>query len=203
MLPNLCQVASETRKNNPNFYSFLFLLLSPHPCFVVLLFSFIIAAVCGSALPGFSRWQFSTVHFFFLAFCSALCYCLCFYLDMHPTVSQLIARITIFPLPASPLSSAVLCESMRFPVLCVTAVHPSCFFPTSVSFNPFSFNFGSHFCWTFLEFLSFPFQELLSDVHPREHMLLIWDVDGYYTPWKNKDQHFLSHQCIDWFAVDL
>lgn len=51
----------------------------------------------------------------------------------------------LFPIPASPLSSAVLSGSMMFPVLCVTAVHPSCFFPTLVSFNPFSFNFGSHF----------------------------------------------------------
>lgn len=38
----------------------------------------------------------------------------------------------VFLIPASPLSSAVLSHSVRFPVRCVTAVHPFCFFPTSV-----------------------------------------------------------------------
>lgn len=149
MLPNLCQVVCKLqgRKKKKGQISALLCFSSfpPTPSFVVLLFSFIIAAGFGSALPGFSRWQLSTVPYFFLAFCSALCYCVLFGYTPYCVPSDSKKNHNLFPIPASSLSSAVLSESMRLLVLCVTAVHPSCFFPTLVTFNPFSFNFGSHF----------------------------------------------------------
>lgn len=49
---------------------------------------------------------------------------------------------SLFAILVSPLSSVVLTQ---FPVLCLLAVHPSCFLPTFGSFNLLTFNFGSHF----------------------------------------------------------
>lgn len=115
--------------------------------FFVLLFFLIIAALCCSTLPATSSWwQFYTTHFFlpcFLYFYMFYFY-LCFYSDMHPTVAWLTTRRLTASLLSLSVRWALLCWCSS-PVLCLIVVHPSCFFATFGSFNPFTFNFGSHF----------------------------------------------------------
>lgn len=122
------QIVGETLQKKSTRISTLFCISffpALHPpvlFFVILLFPFTFAAVCGSALPGFSIWQFSTVHFFFLAFCFSLCYCLCFYSDMHPTMSWLIARRITISSPFLPLHLALLYYLGQWCSLCFVSL---------------------------------------------------------------------------------
>lgn len=147
MLPYLCQVVCETigkkktttnqqqqqqrqQQQKPEFP--LFSVSPPFPAHPFFCSSVLFHYCCCLWLCLAWLLQMTALYSPLFLPCFLFCFMLqCFYLDMHPTVSQLIARrITLFPIPASPLSSAVLSESMRLSVLCVTAVHPSCFFPS-------------------------------------------------------------------------
>lgn len=159
MLPNLCQIASETREKKKKKAEFPLFSISP-PFFPPPLFCspFVVFHYC-CWLWLCLAWLLQMIVFYSPLF--LLCFLFSFML-----LSVFLFGYAPYCVPTDSKKNNNLphfCSS--FKLCCIVWIDevpcalchcsPSFLFLTSVSFNPFWFNFGSHFCWTFLEFLFF------------------------------------------------